>query len=107
MVPRFRASCYTKIFSEAFPLLRESSPGNILEPALPELRNLVVINNSTDPVQFVKDLHGLKSAIDWREMMIWRDDTREKRQHMAISKSLHKNDVISLQFTRFVFPSNT
>jgi hypothetical protein len=100
MVPQLRTSHFTFLLSGAFPALRDSSPGNIQEPAIPKLRNLVVVNNTLDSNKFRNDLHGLKSAIDWRELMIWREDTKEKRLHQEISASLHKDDVINLQFTR-------
>lgn len=67
---------------------------------MPKLRNLVVVNNPSDPHKFRHDLHGLKCAIDWREFMAWREDAKEKRLHEEISASLHKDDVINLQFTR-------
>jgi hypothetical protein len=102
MVPEIRASNYTSLFSDAFPALRDSAQGNIQEPALPALRSLVVVNNTADPAKFENDLHGLKSAIDWREIMVWREDSTEKRLHEEISASLDKDDVISLQFTRLV-----
>jgi hypothetical protein len=102
MVPEIRSSRYTSLFSNAFPALRESSKGSIQEPALPTLRNLVVVNNSVDSTKFQDDLHGLKCAIDWRELMVWREDTNEKRLQQESTASLHKDDVISLQFTRLV-----
>lgn len=102
IVPRIRTSHYTFLLSGALPALRDSSPGDIQEPALPELRNLVVVNNGADSAQFRKDLHGLKCAIDWRETLVWREDAREKRLYDNASRSLHKDDVINLQFTRSV-----
>jgi hypothetical protein len=100
MVPQLRTSHYTFLLSGAFPALRDSSPGNIQEPALPELRNVIVVNNTPDSTKFRHDLHGMKSAIDWRELMVWREDAKEKRSHQQISASLRKDDVINLQFTR-------
>ena len=102
MVPEIRSSNYTSLFSNAFPALRESAPGNIQEPLLPTLRNLVVVNNTADSATFQKELRGLRSAIDWREIMAWREDTNTSRLHEEISASLDKDDVTSLQFTRLV-----
>jgi len=99
MAPQIRTSHYTSMFADAFPALRESPQGNIQEPALPALRNLVVVNNTADPTKFQDDIHGLKSAIDWREIMVWREDVKEKQQLEQISASLNENDIISLQFT--------
>lgn len=103
MVPQLRTSQYLFLLSGAFPALRDSSPGNIQEPAIPELRNLVVVNNTSNSTQFRKDLHGLKSVIDWRELMVWSEDAKEKRSHQELSASLHNDDVINLQFTRLVY----
>jgi hypothetical protein len=103
MVPEIRTSRYTSLFADAFPALRESSQGNIQEPALPTLRSMVVVNNTPDSTKFQNDLHGLKCAIDWREIMVWREDTKEKNLLEEISTSLDKDDIISLQFTRLVY----
>jgi len=102
MVPEIRTSRYTSLFADAFPALRESPQGNIQEPALPALRSMVVVNNTPDSTKFQNDLHGLKSAIDWREIMVWREDGKERKLFNEISASLDKDDVISLQFTRLV-----
>lgn len=103
MVPEIRTSRYTSLFADAFPALRESSQGNIQEPALPTLRSMVVVNNTPESTKFQNDLHGLKCAIDWREIMVWREDTKEKNLLEEISTSLDKDDIISLQFTRLVY----
>lgn len=66
----------------------------------------MVVNNSADPNKFQDEVHGLKSAIDWREIMVWREDAKEKQLHKKISASLDKDDVISLQFTRLVLGSS-
>ena len=97
LVPSIRTSCYTEMFSSNFPDLRNSTPGAIREPALPDLRNLVVVDNTGETGKW-----ELRCAIDWREIMVWREDTCEGRLQKEISRSLHKDDVINLQFTRFV-----
>lgn len=99
-MPSIRTSHYTFLLSGAFPALRDSSPGAIDEPALPALRNIVIVNHTTDREKYRKDLHGLKGTIDWREVMMWREDGREANELKEISKSLNKDDVINLQFTR-------
>ncbi|KAF7974868.1 hypothetical protein HWV62_11121 [Athelia sp. TMB] len=103
LVPSIRTSHYTFLLSGAFPALRDSSPGAIDEPALPALRNIVIVNHTTDREKYRKDLHGLKGTIDWREVMMWREDGREANELKEISKSLNKDDVINLQFTRCAF----
>ena len=101
IVPRLRSSHYTFLLSGAFPALRDSSQGNIQEAALPHLRNLVVVNNVPDAAEFRKDLHGLKSAIDWRDIMVWQEDTKEQKLHQDIRNTLKNDDIVNLQFTRF------
>lgn len=102
IVPRIRSTHYISRLSNAFPALRDSSPGDIQEPVLPLLRNLVVLDNCPDEAQFPKELDRLKCAVDFRDIMIWEDGAKEKKMHHDISKSLHKDEVVSLVFTRFV-----
>jgi len=87
------------MLADALPGLRDSMPGNIQDPSLPGLRNLVVVDNG-DAFQRQRDKLGVEGTIDWREIMIWREDTREQALLREMRASLHKNDVINLQFTR-------
>ena len=88
------------MLTDALPGLRHSMPGNIQDPAtLPELRNLVVVDND-DTFLIQREKLGVTSTIDWREIMIWREDTREQASLREMRASLHKDDVINLQFTR-------
>ncbi|KAJ7695457.1 acyl-CoA synthetase [Mycena rosella] len=98
VVPRIRSSAYIGMLVEKFPDLRNSSPGAIQEPLLPQLRNLVVVDNSGQFEKSAESL-GLKSWIDSREIMLWDESSRESDLQKEISKSLHKDDVINLQFT--------
>lgn len=106
MVPQVRTSQYTSLFSEAYPALRESAPGNIQEPALPDLRNLVVINNMANSIKYQQDLHGLRSAFDWRDILAWQEDPAETQALAKIEDTLDKDDVTNLIFTRLFFLSN-
>ncbi|KZP15937.1 acyl-CoA synthetase [Athelia psychrophila] len=99
MVPQVRTSHYASLFSSALPALRESNAGNIQEPSLPDLRNLVVINNAADSTQFERDLNGLKSAVDWRDILAWQENPAETRHLAEIARSLDKDDVTNLIFT--------
>ncbi|KAF7972149.1 hypothetical protein HWV62_18794 [Athelia sp. TMB] len=99
IVPQIRTSHYTSLFAEALPALRESTPGNIQEPSLPDLQNLVVINNTADKAGFEKDLHGLKSAVDWRDILAWREDSGETKVLTEIARSLDADDITNLIFT--------
>ncbi|KAJ3986184.1 acyl-CoA synthetase [Lentinula detonsa] len=92
IVPSLRSSQYQKILLERFPSLASSNPGEIQEAELPELRNLIVVNN--------RDEHELvKAAIDWREIILWREDTREAKLVRDIAQGLDNDEVINLQFT--------
>jgi hypothetical protein len=101
VVPHIRTSSYVQMLSEVLPELRNSSPGAIQEPALPELRNLVVVDNQRTFLQQINELQ-ITSTIDWREILIWREDVQERRLQRDIAKLLTKDDVINLQFTRSV-----
>ncbi|KAJ3840166.1 acetyl-CoA synthetase-like protein [Lentinula raphanica] len=92
IVPSLRSSQYLKILLERFPSLTSSKPGEIQEEELPELRNLIVVNN--------RDEQELaKVAIDWREIILWREDTQEAKLVRDIARGLDKDEVINLQFT--------
>lgn len=42
----------------------------------------------------------IKSLVDWREILLWREDVAEERRLTELTNSLKKEDVINLQFTR-------
>ncbi|KIK70178.1 hypothetical protein GYMLUDRAFT_236596 [Collybiopsis luxurians FD-317 M1] len=92
VVPALRSSRYLSMLAEHFPALVNSSPGDIQEPSLPDLKNLIVVNNL--------DEHALiKPAVDWREIILWSEGTREAQLVKEIARGLDKDDVINLQFT--------
>lgn len=86
---------------EAFPALCTFSPGNIQEPSLPSLRHLIVVDNVYDARSFSQEMDRVRSAVDFRELLVWREDTTEREQVNEIAKTLHHDDVINLQFTRY------
>jgi hypothetical protein len=92
------------MLTDAFPSLLHTSPGEIQEPGLPELRNLVVLDDKGEffGTQRQKERLGTKSAVDWREVIMWREDGKEKGMQGEIGKTLHKGEVMNLQFTRRV-----
>lgn len=98
-VLRIRTSNYIRMLSDAFPGLRNSIPGNIQEPALPSLRNLVVVSNIHDTTEWHRETCDVKSITDWREILIWREDTWEQRQVEELVQSQRSDEVINLQFT--------
>ncbi len=42
----------------------------------------------------------IKSLVDWREILLWREDVNEERKLTEIVNTLAKDDVINIQFTR-------
>ncbi|KAF8909902.1 acetyl-CoA synthetase-like protein [Mucidula mucida] len=79
VVPRIRTSAYIELLAEKY------SRG-----ALPQLRNLVVVDNE-----------DVKSLIDWREVFAWREDDVSLNKRLDdTSQSLSNDDVINIQFTR-------
>ncbi|KAG1902364.1 acetyl-CoA synthetase-like protein [Suillus fuscotomentosus] len=98
-VPRIRTSNYIRMLSDAFPGLCNSTPGNIQEPGLPSLRNLVVVSNIHDTAEWHRETCDVKSITDWRETLIWREDTWEQRHIEESVQSQRSDEVINLQFT--------
>ncbi|KAL6306088.1 acyl-CoA synthetase [Sparassis latifolia] len=99
VVPRLRSSAYISMLSDAFPSLGNSSPGDIQEAAVPSLRHLVVVDNTSDFKTFEEHLERVKCAVDFREILVWREDNAEKRKVDEVAASLSCDEVINLQFT--------
>ena len=102
VVPRIRSSEYVKLLSEAFPSLKGAEPGNIQEQSLPDLKHLIVVDNHTSGgfQQFERELGDTRCAVDFREVLVWRESGGEDRRVREIGQTLHEDDVINLQFTR-------
>jgi hypothetical protein len=100
LVPHIRTSFYTKLLSDKFPALRNSTPGAIQEPALPELRNLIVFDSTGEFPREAVEL-DFKCWTDWKEILVWDETLHERQLQAEISISLEKDEVINLQFTRF------
>ncbi|CAK5272893.1 unnamed protein product [Mycena citricolor] len=99
IVPRIRKSSYAQMLVDKFPQLTSSSAGCALEvESLPALRNLVVVDNSGQFTDEAEKL-GLRSWIDWREVLVWDPASREARVQRQLIDSLDKDDIINLQFT--------
>jgi hypothetical protein len=96
IVPRVRTSSYVEMLTEVLPELRSCSPGNIQASAAPELRNLVIVDN-TGTLQRGLTVSG---TIDWREIIMWQEHTQEEKIRREITQCLDKYDIINLQFTR-------
>lgn len=101
LVPQIRTSSYLTLLSEALPSLRKFSSGGIQEEALPDLRHVIVVDNTHQPKRFHEILGDIHCAIDFREVLLWQDgSSKENRQVEERLKTLDKDDVINIQFTR-------
>ena len=109
LVPQIRTSSYLTLLAEALPSLRKFRPGDIQEEALPDLRHVVVIDNTHQPKKFHEMLGDIHCAVDFREVLLWQEGgSKENRLVEEAKKTLDKDDVINLQFTRsFLFPKRT
>lgn len=87
------------MLAETFAQIRSQHPGEIQIEELPELRNLVVIDNVEESKADLEKLH-IKSMVDWREVPIWKEGVREARVQKELEASLGKDEVVNLQFTR-------
>jgi|SRR6266850_4015001 len=101
LVPQIRTSSYLTLLAEALPSLRKFCPGDIQEEALPDLRHVIVIDNTHQPKKFHEMLGDIHCAVDFREVLLWQEGgAKETRLVEEAKKTLDKNDVINLQFTR-------
>ncbi|KAF8157017.1 hypothetical protein B0H34DRAFT_783221 [Crassisporium funariophilum] len=98
VVPRLRNSGYVRMLAEAFPEIRGTKPGEMQIADVPELRNLVVVDNTEADRADLARLY-IKSMVDWREVLMWQEGGREDRMLKELGAGLHKDDVINLQFT--------
>ncbi|KAG6861288.1 hypothetical protein C0995_001842 [Termitomyces sp. Mi166 len=98
VVPRIRSSAYVEMLTQVLPNLKYSQPGDIQCEELPELKTLVVVDNTGKYQEELVKI-DVSSIIDWREILIWREDTKERNLQHEISASLRKDDIINLQFT--------
>lgn len=98
VVPRIRSSEYVRMISQTFPEMRSMQPGELQLEDLPALRNFVVVDNAEEAKEDLAKLH-IKSMVDWREVPIWREGTREAKMQKEIEEGLDPDEVINLQFT--------
>ncbi|KAI0065254.1 acetyl-CoA synthetase-like protein [Artomyces pyxidatus] len=99
LVPQIRTSSYLTLLAEALPSLRGSSPGGIQEEKIPELKHIVVVDNTGELKKFYDIIGDVKCATDFREVLMWREDGREKRLVEEIGQTLHEDEIVNLQFT--------
>ena len=91
IVPNIRSSSYVDMLA-SFPDLKNSKPGDIQEPAIPTLRNLVVVG---DPGRA-----EIQCAVDWKEVLMWQEGSSEEITRKNLSGNLNNDAVVNLQFTR-------
>jgi len=77
------------------------APGDIQEESVPDLKSIIVVDNHDLHKQELQKL-GARAIIDWREVLLWRENTSEETQRALLQKSLQPDDVINMQFTRSV-----
>ncbi|TBU61090.1 acyl-CoA synthetase [Dichomitus squalens] len=99
VVPSVRTSAYVRMLRDAFPALANSHPGDIQEPALPDLKSLVVVDNTGDLARFRQEVDGVRPAVDLREVLVWREDGAERRAVEELTAGLDREDVTNMQFT--------
>ena len=68
---------------------------------LPELRNLVLVDNEESAHNDLAQLR-IKSMIDWREILMWQEGHSAAQARRDIAGRLEIDDVINLQFTRYI-----
>ncbi|KAH9939850.1 acyl-CoA synthetase [Amylocystis lapponica] len=99
VVPRIRSSAYIRMLADALPALQNSEQGDIQVPALPALRHIIVVNDGPDEAHFRTVMDIAKCTVDFREVLVWREDGVERRRVEELTAALDKDDVINLQFT--------
>ncbi|EKM57015.1 uncharacterized protein PHACADRAFT_194590 [Phanerochaete carnosa HHB-10118-sp] len=98
LVPRIRSSAYLQNLADAFPSLVSSSPGNVNIERLPDLKNIVVLDD-LGGAQGAAEMARAKSAIDFCEILVWRHAGPEQRKLEALERGLQQHETINLQFT--------
>jgi fatty-acyl-CoA synthase len=87
LTPRLKKSDYIEMLSELLPNLVNTAPGDVIDSALPDLRRLIVIDDSEHEgmLRFIDVAAGAQSK------------HREKLK--AVTESLQFDDPINIQFT--------
>lgn len=97
------------MLSSAFPALRSAAPGEIQEERLPDLKHLIVFDdtavsvsgsNGSSKVNGVEDWRETRATVDFREVLLWDENGQESRIVQSMGDMLQKDDIVNLQFTR-------
>ncbi|KAF8320410.1 acyl-CoA synthetase [Clavulina sp. PMI_390] len=101
ITPRLRSSDYISLLNKALPTLASTRQGDaISDSALPSLRRIVLLDNvSYNGIDFQEKLDGIPSAVDYREVLVWREDGSANEEMQRVTNSLDKDEVVNLQFT--------
>lgn len=100
VVPRIRSSAYLDLLASALPSLQSSTPGALRIDELPDLRNIIVVDDLGGGKEWEEVLSKAKCAVDFREILVWRADGREQNEVTSLEASSNEHEVINLQFTR-------
>ncbi|VDC03112.1 unnamed protein product [Peniophora sp. CBMAI 1063] len=99
VVPNLRRSSYLHMLHEALPGLRGAQPGSIAIEELPALRSITAVDNTRDPGLFASAMDKAPAVTDYRDISIWTAGSRESKVVEETRGTLHKDDVVNLQFT--------
>ncbi|KAI5121807.1 hypothetical protein M0805_009799 [Coniferiporia weirii] len=99
LVPRIRSSEYLGALATAVPGLAASKPGAFSVEELPELRNVLVVDNTSGSDEYRRLMDNVKCAVDFREAFVWNENAGEHKLMKQIQKTMVNDDVINLQFT--------
>jgi fatty-acyl-CoA synthase len=87
MTEGLKGSEYIEIISKLFPGIKDSIPGHLNDPALPELRNIILISERSSPGMF-----------NWKEILEMGRDVSD-RALADRQASCHFKDVATLLYT--------
>ena len=103
VVPHIRSSAYLQMLSSIFPSLSSTPQGQPLSlDRLPDLKSIVVIDDVGGGQNLETEMARVKPAVDFREILVWREAGHEESEVRKLEASLQEHDVINLQFTRYV-----
>ncbi|KAL5498673.1 hypothetical protein ACEPAH_2028 [Sanghuangporus vaninii] len=99
VVPSIRTSHYVTALVEAIPGLATCHPGEISVEDLPDLRNIVVVDNTLGSDEFRNLPQNVRCTVDFREIFEWHESAAERRAVEEFQRTATNSDVINLQFT--------
>lgn len=107
VVPAIRTSRYLDLLASELPGLASAKPGQIQEEQLPDLKQVVVFDDlgRDGREEWKNQLDRVRCAVDFREILVWRQGSSEDRVVRGLTDSLTEDEIINLQFTRCVSSS--